>query len=384
MNGKTRIILLALVAIAIVGTIWYLEMGKASPGAITVEGVDIAKPNATTTTTAPIDNSKSNRGGKAAFFPSAKEFVQPQGFINTPEFKLSELVGKKVVLIDFWTYSCINCIRTLPYLKAWYAKYKDSGFEIVGVHTPEFDFEKQITNVRQAVNKFGITYPVVLDSNYGTWGAYKNQYWPHEYLIDIDGYIVHDHIGEGGYEETERAIQNALQERKMVLGEEGGVPTGVVNPAGVEVVHSGAPISPETYFGSARNEYLGNGTRLTESGQTLTVPKDQNTNTLYLGGTWEFSKESAVNKTTNAEIVYPYQAQKVFFVASSLSGIKVQVLIDGAAPGARAGADVDKDGYVTIKENRLYRLIEDSEWGSHTIKLIIPAAGLNAFTFTFG
>jgi thiol-disulfide isomerase/thioredoxin len=134
------------------------------------------------------------------------------GYINTHDgFRLSEIVGKKVVLVDFWTYSCINCQRTQPYLNAWYKKYKDAGLEIVGVHTPEFAFEKDRANVVAAVEKFGITYPVVQDNDYQTWGTYGNRYWPRKYLIDIDGYIVYDHIGEGGYEETEEKIQELLR-----------------------------------------------------------------------------------------------------------------------------------------------------------------------------
>ena len=130
-------------------------------------------------------------------YPMAKEFVDPTGFINSAPFTLSSLVGKKVVLIDFWTYSCINCVRTIPYLNAWYAKYKNEGLEIVGVHTPEFDFEKDYSNVAAAVQQLGIQYPVVLDSNMGTWDAYQNIYWPADYLIDIDGFIPYTSVGEG-------------------------------------------------------------------------------------------------------------------------------------------------------------------------------------------
>ena len=156
---------------------------------------------------------------KQAGYPPAIEIADPTGFINaSSSFRLANLIGKDVILLDFWTYSCINCIRTIPYLNAWYQRYHDQGLEIVGIHTPEFDFEKDISNVQAAIMKFGIQYPVVLDSNYGTWTAYGNLYWPHEYLIDMAGYIVHDQIGEGNYSETEQEIQKLLAERSAILG----------------------------------------------------------------------------------------------------------------------------------------------------------------------
>src|SRR3989338_266338 len=155
----------------------------------------------------------------------AKEITTPDDFINTDSkpITIGEFVGKKVVLIDFWTYSCINCQRTTPYLNAWDEKYKDKGLVIIGIHTPEFEFEKDYNNVKAAVEKFGIQFPVVLDNDYSTWTAYRNQYWPRKYLIDIDGYIVYDHIGEGAYEETEKKIQEALSERMTILGEGGAI-----------------------------------------------------------------------------------------------------------------------------------------------------------------
>lgn len=178
---RERLGILMLVVLAIAGGIWYLQKPAAGPTVLLGSGAD-----------------------------AAKEFVSPTGFINTDSFTLSSLIGKKVILLDFWTYSCINCQRTIPYLNAWYAKYKDKGLVIVGVHTPEFNFEKDINNVRAAVQKFGIQYPVVLDSNMGTWNAYQSQYWPNEYLIDLQGNIIDNHAGEGDYDVTERAIQKAL------------------------------------------------------------------------------------------------------------------------------------------------------------------------------
>ena len=149
---------------------------------------------------------------KADRYPEAKELVGISGYLNGPEFELADYIGKKVILIDFWTYTCINCQRTFPYLRDWWKKYEDDGLLIVGVHTPEFEFERDRANVESAIDRFGIKWPVVQDNDYATWRAYRNQYWPRKYLIDVDGYVVYDHIGEGGYDETEQRIQELLSE----------------------------------------------------------------------------------------------------------------------------------------------------------------------------
>lgn len=186
------------------------------------------------------------------------EIANPAGFVNTPSITMKELIGKKVILVDFMTYSCINCQRTFPYMVAWYGKYKDMGLEIIGIHTPEFAFEKNIDNVRSAMKRFGITYPVVLDNDYGTWHAYKNNYWPRKYLIDIHGNVVYDHAGEGNYEITEMKIRELLDERAKVLGQassKSGSDLAVHNLTETQTFAQ----SPETYFGALRNEYLANG-----------------------------------------------------------------------------------------------------------------------------
>ncbi len=296
----------------------------------------------------------------------AKEITTPDGFINTDEkpITIGGLIGKKVILVDFWTYSCINCQRTTPYLNAWYEKYKDKGFVIVGIHTPEFEFEKVYSNVQAAVEKFGIKFPVVLDNDYSTWTAYRNQYWPRKYLIDIDGYIVYDHIGEGAYEETEQKIQEALTERMAVLKEQGIIDQSLTK----EIPLEGGPKSPETYFGSARN--------------------NQQANLLFPHDSWNITPEFAENSSPNASIVYTYTAKDVFFVSEADDETVVEVLRDGKPLGAEAGADIIKtsDGktFVNIKEARLYKIIQGAHTETHTIKLIIQKSGLKAFTFTFG
>ena len=324
---------------------------------------------------------------KAIRYQKSPELTGIDGYINTDgkPITIGQFKGKKVVLIDIWTYSCINCQRTLPYIKAWYDKYKDQGLEIIGVHTPEFAFEHVLANVQQAVNGFGIKYPVVLDNEYATWNAFGNQFWPRKYLIDIDGYIVYDHAGEGNYDETEKAIQKALAERAERLGTT--MPTSTVsNPSGVVSVDSSELGSPETYFGANRNEYLGNGNVGQQGVQNLTIPINRNANTLYLGGAWNFNGEYAQNQSAAATIRYIYKAKNVYFVASPSGGpVKIKVTRDGGKSlGSAKGADVDANGDVTIDSDRLYQLVGDSDYGVHELEIEVKSPGLEAYTFTFG
>ncbi len=209
---------------------------------------------------------------KAKLYPYAKEIAEPSGFVNVDNITIASLVGKDVILVDFWTYSCINCERTIPYLNLWYSEYHDQGLEIIGVHTPEFQFEHDINNVRMAVQKFGIQYPVVLDNNYATWDSYGNQYWPEDYLIDIDGFIVYHHIGEGDYNETEAEIQDLLRERAGALGLNISISNTTSVPSDAVAVNFSEVGSPETYFGAARNQYLANGNASVTGLQTLVIP----------------------------------------------------------------------------------------------------------------
>lgn len=319
-------------------------------------------------------------------FPLYREIANPSGFVNTQPLTIGSLIGKKVILVDFMTYSCINCIRTFPYLNAWYDKYKDQGFEIVGIHTPEFAFEHKIDNVREALGKYGIKFPVVLDNDYGTWNAYGNSYWPRKYLIDIDGYVVYDHIGEGEYDETEAKIQELLREKSM----HDKMPVAAI-PVGTVVTGTsiGNVNSPETYFGSDRNEYLGNGEQNQAGTQTLVLPKTSHLNELALGGTWKFASEYAENQSKEAAITYRYAASRVFFVASATHEIKVKILRDGKPlTKAVAGEDIyfeNGQSYLKIKEDRLYHLINDlTDTKDHVLQMIIEEPGVKAYTFTFG
>lgn len=300
--------------------------------------------------------------------PKAPEIVNPSGFINTggKPITISEFKGKKVVLLDIWTYSCINCQRTLPYVEGWYKKYKDMGFVVIGLHTPEFSFEKVKSNVENAVKEFGVTYPVVMDNDYSTWTAYGNQYWPRKYLISADGEIVFDHIGEGNYEQTEMAIQQALYELN------GTEMTGkVIKPSEAISYDPRKVRSPEVYFGARRNELLANGKSGVLGEQTLKSPILVLGNQLYLTGTWDISSEYALSKT-DGKILFKYNARDVYMVASSKRGVTATVFKDGK-----------KVNELFIKANQLYTVIKGDNYGEHTLEINVPP-DFEIFTFTFG
>ena len=298
------------------------------------------------------------------------ELVSPNGYINTDGKKITlEGLKGEVILLDIWTYTCINCQRTIPYINQWYDKYKDQGFEVVGVHTPEFAFEKVQANVEKEVLGFKIKYPVVLDNDYQTWKALQNQYWPRKYIIDIDGYVIYDHIGEGAYEETEKVIQYALKERAERMGI-------VLDISLDELVNikteKGNVGSPEIYFGSVRNEYLANGKVGVLGVQELKLPKNILPNRLYFDGSWNMTSEYAENINPGS-VVFKYDAKNIYITAGSDLPLEVEIYLDGQF--------LKK---LMIKDAGLYTLIEGTEYGQHTIEIKASKPGLKVFTFTFG
>ena len=382
---STKNILLAIALVLIAGSIWYLQSGKVRPGGgekgevltetpatesstSTMAKID-TKPDATSPFSSVAQNDTATRKAqKAKKYTSAREIVPGGGFINTEPFKLKDFIGKKVILLDFWTYSCINCQRTTPYLNAWYEKYKDQGLVIVGVHTPEFDFEKVYENVANAVKEEGIKYPVVQDNDYATWQTYENRFWPRKYLIDIDGYIIYDHIGEGAYDETERLIQTALKEREQVLGIDANISTGVSSPADVTTVDKGKVRSKEVYFGADRNESLGNGVKDTTGLQQLSLPANLKPDILYLEGTWDFTGEYAKNTGSQGKIVFNYGAKNVYFVGNADTPVDITIMIDGKV-----------SRHQTISS---YTLVEGTDYGDTRLKYL--STPRPAYTFTFG
>lgn len=354
------------------------------------KSISITRPS---TQPSPSADTFLSQAEKAKRYTLAKEITTPDGFINTggdgKPVTIGEYIGKKVILVDFWTYSCINCQRTQPFLNAWWDKYKDSGLMIIGIHTPEFEFEKDFENVKNATVAGKVDYPVVLDNDFSTWFAYKNRFWPRKYLIDIDGYIVYDHIGEGAYEETEKKIQELLAERLAVLNIKNGsslIGSSVVSP--IDATTQIFASTPEIYFGAARNEALGNGQKNETGLQTLAKPAILQPNSFYLSDKWNFTKEYAESRSDGATISLKYKAKNVFFVASAGDDTKIKITRDGEPLSASfAGDDVrmeNGESVVTVKKSRLYKLIEDASAGEHVLEITIPEGNLKAFTFTFG
>src|SRR3989338_2719423 len=251
-------IVLVIVVVFIVGFIIALQTTKERIGTQEITVTDVAKKAQEATTISEVERLQK----KSTIYERAKELVNPNGYLNTEKITISEHIGKDIILVDFWTYSCVNCQRTVPYLNDWYIKYKDKGLVIVGVHTPEFAFEQKKENVQKAIENFGIIYPVVQDNQFKTWTAYQNRYWPRKYLIDIDGFIVYDHIGEGAYRETEEKIQELINERNEILGIEEKIEMQIQEEKGTKgpvFKVEDALRTPEIYFGYAfSRDQLGN------------------------------------------------------------------------------------------------------------------------------
>ena len=307
-------------------------------------------------------------------------------WLNSSPLSSDSLRGK-VVLVDFWTYSCINCLRTLPYLKAWNDKYRAQGLVIIGVHTPEFAFEKDPHNVEQALHDLGITYPVAMDNQYAIWNAFNNKYWPAHYLIDGQGRIRHQHFGEGAYQETEQMIQVLLKE-----GHQGvlAMSNGLVQVAGTGATAEADNMerSPETYIGYARQQNLASPETIKQDvSAQYSTPRELKTNQWALSGNWLVSAEASTLKASGGTISYRFQGRDLHLVLGSHNDkpLRFKVTLDGAAPGADHGVDTDAQGNGVIREQRLYQLIRQSGKASgHTFRIEFLDADSEAFAFTFG
>jgi len=306
-------------------------------------------------------------------------------WLNSPPLTRDELRGK-VVLIDFWTYSCINCLRTLPYIRAWAERYKDSGLVVIGVHTPEFAFEKDLDNVRRAVSELHITYPVALDNDYKIWKAFSNSYWPADYLVDGTGRIRHHHFGEGKYDESEQQIQALLKERNGQLAT-----TGLVKVAatGAEAAPDTDVQSPETYIGYERaDSFLSPGGFRQDAPHAYSVPKHLELNQWGLSGNWTDRAQVASLDSAPGGIVYRFHARDLHLVlgpAPNGKPVRFRVRIDGHAPGENHGVDTDAQGVGKITEHRLYQLIrQKSAVDDRTFEIEFLDPGAQAFAFTFG
>ncbi len=328
-------------------------------------------------------------------FKKAPDFAKITGYINTEEgrpINLKDLKGK-VVLIDFWTYSCINCIRTLPYLVDWNEKYADKGLVIVGVHSPEFEFEKNIDNVKAAVQKYGIKYPVIQDNDKGTWDAYQNRYWPRKYLVDDEGYIRYDHIGEGGYAETEKVIRSLLAERAAQTGISAinlDTNTNTTTPKDFQTVDFTKVKTPELFFGyEFARASLGNSEGFRPN-QTVTysIPQrsDLKPNTIYLIGDWKNNADNMELQSDTGRIALAYSAKSVNIVAGGKGGEEVSISENGVALTNKSGRGIDlsEQGKLVVDGQRLYNIVMHEGYDWRSLIIDVKGKGFQIYTLTFG
>ena len=307
-------------------------------------------------------------------------------WLNSPPLTPQALRGK-VVLIDFWTYTCINWRRTLPYVRAWAEKYKDQGLVVIGVHAPEFEFEKNIANVRWAVNDTKIDYPVAVDNNHVIWRAFRNQYWPALYFVDAQGRVRHHQFGEGEYERSEMVIQELLRE----AGAAGVSREPVsVDARGLDVAADWSSLkSPENYLGLERTEnFASPGGAALDKPRMYERPVRLRLNEWALSGDWTVRKDAAVVNKAGGSITYRFHARDLHLVlgpSAPGTSVKFRVLIDGQPPGAAHGVDVDEQGNGTVTEQRLYQLIRQPKpIADRQFEIEFLGSGVEAFAFTFG
>jgi thiol-disulfide isomerase/thioredoxin len=307
-------------------------------------------------------------------------------WLNSPPLTAAHLRGK-VVLVDFWTYTCINWLRTLPYLRAWAEKYRDQGLVVIGVHTPEFAFEGNLENVRRAAKEMRVDYPIAVDSDYAIWQAFDNHYWPALYLVDTGGYIRHHYFGEGAYEQTESIIQQLLAE----TGRDGSDHTLVsVTARGAEVAADWGNVqSSETYLGYARTEHFASpGGARWDKPRVYALPTLLLLNQWALSGDWTIEQWAVVLQEPNGRIAYRFHARDLHLVMGpAVPGISVRfrVLLDGQLPGAAHGIDLDEQGNGTVIEQRLYQLIrQPMPIADRQFEIEFLDSGVEAFVFTFG
>jgi thiol-disulfide isomerase/thioredoxin len=308
------------------------------------------------------------------------------GWLNSPPLTAAGLRGK-VVLIDVWTYTCINWLRTLPYVRAWAEKYKKQGLVVIGVHTPEFAFEKNVDNVRRAAKDMKVDYPIAIDSDYAIWRALKNEYWPALYFVDAQGRIRHHHFGEGEYEQSERIIQQLLAEAGI-----GAISHELVSvdAGGAEAAADwGSLKSPENYVGYERTEnFASPGGAVLDKRRVYAAPAQLRLNHWALSGDWTVQKQATVLNQANGRIAYRFHARDLHLVMGPAvrgTSVRFRVLIDGKPPGAAHGIDVDDQGNGKVAEQRLYQLIRQPKpIADRQFEIEFLDSGVEAFAFTFG
>lgn len=317
-------------------------------------------------------------------YKKAPDLVGISGYINTLPEELQNKIHNHVVLYDIWTYSCINCVRTLPFITAWDEKYSDQGLLIIGIHTPEFEFEKDIENVKLAVKKYGIHYPVILDNDRKIWNAFENNYWPRKYIADQGGYIRYDHIGEGGYQETEKIIQDLLKERNESLGLNISSTKEFVK---VDEFESSWLRTPELYFGydfvSGRNQLGSPEGFKPNQDVTYSIPESKQLHSFYLDGKWKNLSGSMKLVSNSGSIVVPYSGQEVNIVTSGDADLKIRIDGKDIDPSIY-GKDLGDKGQIHVHEPGLYNIVKTNSSENHTLELFVETPGFEIFTFTFG
>jgi thiol-disulfide isomerase/thioredoxin len=307
-------------------------------------------------------------------------------WLNSQPLSADDLRGK-VILIDFWTYTCINWLRTLPYVRAWAEKYQDHGLVVIGLHTPEFSFEHDIENVRRAARDMRVSYPIAIDNDYAIWSAFANHYWPALYFADAQGHLRHHHFGEGEYEQLEMILQQLLAEAGI-----GGIGYELVSvdAQGAEAAADWSDLrSPENYLGYERTEYFASpGGVVPDERHLYTAPAHFSLNHWALVGEWTVGQQAAVLEQANGRIVYRFHARDLHLVMGpAVRGTSVRFLvrIDGESPGVAHGVDVDEQGNGAVREQRLYQLIRQSKpIADRLFEISFLDAGVEAFAFTFG
>ena len=317
-------------------------------------------------------------------FKMAPEIVGIAHYLNTTPDELSKEMEDKVILYDIWTYSCINCIRTLPYITAWDDKYADQGLLIIGIHSPEFEFEKDPDNVKMAIAKHGIIYPVVLDNDMETWKAFENRYWPRKYIADHEGYLRYDHIGEGGYQETEKIIQQLLDERSTALGIQMASAASLVD---IEEFEHSMFRTPELYFGynfaQNRNQLGSNEGFQPEKIVSYSEPDNIALHKFYLTGDWKNYGDSMELVSETGSIKLLYNAKEVNIVTEN--DAELEIFLDGEAlPAKYSGNDIALGNSLTVSEPDLYNIVNSENSASHLMEIQINGKGFQIFTFTFG
>ncbi len=343
------------------------------PSETSAEGKSVVQQMTPPTIRLPIEGELPSLGGAT-------------GWLNSQPLTAAGLRGK-VVLINVWTYTCINWLRTLPYVRAWAEKYKDHGLVVIGVHSPEFEFEKNVDNVRRAAKDMRVDYPIAIDSEHAIWRAFNNQYWPALYIVDAKGQIRHHHFGEGEYEQSERVIQQLLTEAG----------SGGIGPELVSVDARGAEAaadwdslrSPENYVGYQRTEnFASPGGAVLDKPHVYTSPARLKLNHWALAGDWTIRKQATLLNKANGRIAYCFHARDLHLVmgpAARGTSVRFRVLIDGQPPGAAHGIDVDDQGNGIVTEQRLYQLVRQSKpIADRQFEIEFLDSGVEALAFTFG